>query len=121
MEAEKLRAELPEFLHLMHKQRLTYQKNINIKIIPEKSKESKKSLRLSKSQYMPSKLWVDLRVDYVCKLLYPSCMLLLELSLLFPLSVACAERVFSKIKLIKTRLHNKHSQVSFRLFDSHFN
>ena len=39
-------------------------------------------------------------------------MLLLELSLFFPLSVACVERVFSKIKLIKRRLRNKLSQVS---------
>ena len=39
-------------------------------------------------------------------------MLLLELSFLFLLSVACVERVFSKMKLIKTKLHNKLSQVS---------
>ena len=78
----------------------------------KKSKENKESLRLSRSQYTPSKLWSDLNVDYVCKSLYPSCMLLLELSLLFPLSVACVERVFSKMKLIKTRLRNKLSQVS---------
>ena len=78
----------------------------------EKSKENKESLRLSRSQYTPSKLWSDLNVDYVCKSLYPSCMLLSELSLLFPLSVACVERVFSKMKLIKTRLCNKLSQVS---------
>ena len=31
-------------------------------------------------------------------------MLLLELLLLFPLSVACVERVFSKVKLIKNFL-----------------
>ena len=43
---------------------------------------------------------------------YPSCMLLLELLFLFPLSVACVERVFSKMKLIKTRLRNKLLQVS---------
>ena len=39
-------------------------------------------------------------------------MLLLELSFLVPLSVACAERLFSKMKLIKTRLRNKLLQVS---------
>ena len=61
---------------------------------------------------MPSKLWVDLSVDYVSKSLYSSCMLLLELSLLFLLSVAFVERVFSKMTLIKTRLHNKLSHVS---------
>ena len=60
---------------------------------PRKIKRGKESLRLSKSQYMPSKL---LSVNYVCKSLYPSCMLLLELSLLFPLSVACIEKVFAR-------------------------
>ena len=39
-------------------------------------------------------------------------MKLLELSILFPLSVACVERLFSKMKLIKTRLRNQLSQVS---------
>ena len=39
-------------------------------------------------------------------------MLLSELLLLFLLSVACVERVFSKIKLIKRRLCNNLSQVS---------
>ena len=34
----------------------------------QKSKEGKESLRLSKSQYKPSKLWVDLSVDCVCKI-----------------------------------------------------
>ena len=48
-----------------------YQKNVNIKIICKKSKEGEESLRLSKSQYIPSKLWVDLSVDYECKSLYP--------------------------------------------------
>ena len=93
----------------MHEWCLTYQKNISIKITCEKSKEGKESLTLSKSQYTPSKLWVDLSVDYVSKSLYPSCMLL---SLLFLLSVAFIERTFSKMKLIKTRLRNKLSHVS---------
>ena len=57
----------------MHKKHLMYQKNVNIKIICKKSKEGEESLRLSKSQYIPSKLWVDLSVDYECKSLYPYC------------------------------------------------
>ena len=39
-------------------------------------------------------------------------LVLLELLLLLLLSIACVERVFSKMKLIKTGLHNKLSQVS---------
>ena len=80
----------------MHEQHFTYQKSIDIKIICNKSKEVKESLRLLKSQYVSSKFWVDLSVNYVCKSLYPSCMLLLELLLLFLLSVARVERVFQR-------------------------
>ena len=80
----------------MHEQRLTYQKSLDIKIIRNKSKEVKESLRLLKSQYVSCKFWVDLSVNYVCKSLYPSCMLLLELLLLFLFSVACVERVFQR-------------------------
>ena len=50
LEADQLRAEWPGFLHLMHERRITYQKNIDIKIIRKKSEEGKESLRLSKSQ-----------------------------------------------------------------------
>ena len=31
---------------------------------------------------------------------------------MFPLSVSCVERLFSKMKLVKTRLRNQLSQVS---------
>ena len=43
----------------------TYQKTLIdiIKIIHKKSNEGKESLRLSKSQYLPSKTWVDLSID----------------------------------------------------------
>ena len=39
-------------------------------------------------------------------------MYLLELGIMFPLSVSCIERLFSRMKLIKTRLRNQLSQTS---------
>ena len=96
----------------MYERRLSYQQSIDIKILKAKSKDEKESLQKRRSQYKPSLLWKDLNYDDVFKSLYPSCMHLLDLSLLFPLSVACVERLFSKMKLIKTRLRNQLSQVS---------
>ena len=40
------------------------------------------------------------------------CLKLLHLMLIFPLSTACVERFFSKMKLVKTRLRNQLSQVN---------
>ena len=34
--------------------------------------------------------------------------------LIFPLSTACVERFFSKMKLVKTRLQNQLSQVNLK-------
>ena len=39
-------------------------------------------------------------------------MYLLKLSLIFPLSVACAERLFSKMEFVKTRLRNQLGHLS---------
>ena len=37
---------------------------------------------------------------------------MLKLSLIFPLSVACAERLFSKMEFVKTRLRNQLGHLS---------
>ena len=50
--------------------------------------------------------------DQLCFDLNPRCMYLLKLSLIFPLSVACVESLFSKMKLIKTCLQNQLGQFS---------
>ena len=44
--------------------------------------------------------------------LYPGCMHLLKLLLMFPLSVACVERLISKMKLMKTRLRNQLGETT---------
>ena len=41
---------------------------------------------------------------------YPNCLLLLETLMIFPLSASVVERLFSRLKLTKTRLRNKMLQ-----------
>ena len=73
----------------MYESRQKYQININVKTNRAKTQDECTDLQKLRNQYFPSKLWSDLHADNVCVLLYPSCMKLLELSILFPLSVAC--------------------------------
>ena len=39
-------------------------------------------------------------------------MLLFKLLMIFPLSAACVERLFSKLKIVKNRLRNQLSKVT---------
>ena len=72
----------------------------------------RKALVKSREEYTPSLLFKDLQHDRVCQELFPCCMYLLELSIMFPLSVSCIERLFLRMKLIKTCLKNQLSQTS---------
>ena len=60
-----------------------------------------------KKNYAPSKFYKDINHDESCCNLFPGCMHLLKLSLIFRLSVAYVECLFSKMKLIKTCLRNQ--------------
>ena len=55
---------------------------------------------------------IQIQHDKVCAIIFPNCLKLLHLMLIFPLSTACVERFFSKMKLVKTRLRNQLSQVN---------
>ena len=65
-----------------------------------------------RKEYTPAAFFSDICNGQLCYSLYPGCMYLLKLSLIFPLSVACVERLFSKVKLIKTGLQNQLGQLS---------
>ena len=60
----------------------------------------------------PAAFFNDVFNDQLCCDLHPGRMYLLKLSLMFPLSVACVERLFSKMKLIKIRLRIQLRQLS---------
>ena len=52
----------------------------------------------------------EMKIDNTLSSAYPNCYKLFYYLLLFPLSTACVERLFSKMKLIKTHLRNNLSQ-----------
>ena len=50
--------------------------------------------------------------DTIFQELYPNCYKLLYLLMVFPISVACVERFFSTLKLVKTSLKNQLSKTT---------
>ena len=89
-----------------------YEKQIDIKINITKSEEERKNLQKQRSQYTPSKFWDEMSNNEINKHLFLMCMYLLELSIMFPLSVSCVERLFHVMKLVKTRLRNQLGQTT---------
>ena len=58
------------------------------------------------------RLWLLLSKNDVHKEIYPNCFKLFKLLMIFPLSAACEERLFSKMKIVKNRLHNSLSNAT---------
>ena len=75
-----------------------------------KSQDEIKELRKNWLSYTPSSFWEDCIHVTVLEELYPNCLKLLYLLMIFPISAACVERLFSKMKLVKTRLRNQLKQ-----------
>ena len=98
-----VQVEWNSFIRMMFQRRKLYQCSVDLKLI-DKGKVEK--LVKEKKNYAPSKFYKDISHDKTCHDLYPGCMHLLKLLLMFPLSVTCVERLFYKMKLIKTRLRN---------------
>ena len=94
----------------MFEKKKLYQNKIHKKIMAADNDE-RKALVKSHKEYTLL-LFKDLQHDIVCQELFPCCMDLLELSIMFPLSVSYIEKLFSKMKLIKIRLRNQLSQTS---------
>ena len=68
-------------------------------------------LRKERNSFSPKMLWDSFSDDDTVKELFANMMYLLYLLNIFHISVACVERLFSKMKLIKTPLRNKLAQV----------
>ena len=54
----------------------------------------------------------DLKHNIVVKDIYLNCIYLLHLLLIFPISITCIERLFSQMKLVKTRLQYQLRQTT---------
>ena len=66
----------------------------------------------SETSFDAHKLYSPCLNDKACAIIFPNCLKLLHLMLIFPLSTACVQRFFSKMKLVKTRIRNQLSQVN---------
>ena len=77
-----------------------------------KNEKEKNTFRASETSFYANKLYLTCLNDKACAIIFPNCLKLLRLLLIFPLSTACVERFFSKMKLVKTRLRNQLSQVN---------
>ena len=84
-----------------------YQCSIEFRVTNKNDKEKAEKLMKEKKNYAPTKFYEDISHDESCRDLNPGCMHLLKLSLMFCLSVACVECLFSKMKLVKTCLRNQ--------------
>ena len=111
IDSSNLNYEWDSFKSLTFEKKKLYQNNIDKKIMAADNDE-RKALVKPHEEYTPSLLFKDLQHDRVCQKLFPCCIYLLQLSIMFSLSVSCIERLFSRMKLIKTRLRNRLSQIS---------
>ena len=96
----------------MFQSRKLYQSSISLKLTKENDKEKVEKIMKEKKNYALSKFNKGISHDETCRDLYPDCMHLLKLPLMFLLRVACVERLFSKMKLIKTRLRNQLGETT---------
>ena len=104
-----LTAEWPLFKYIMFEKHLSYCSKVN-RDISRAHLENVQELIKKKESYTPKKLWDDLKHDNIVKDIYPNCIYLLHLLLIFPISIACVEDLFSQIRLVKMRLCNQLKQ-----------
>ena len=114
--ANKTKAEWLGFKNLMFQKRQAHYHSIDAKIAAVKSPDSEGKdlvlqLRKERNSFSPKMLWDSFSDDDAVKELFPNMMCLLYLLNIFPISTACVERLFSKMKLIKTCSRNKLAQV----------
>lgn len=62
--------------------------------------------------YDTKRLWNDIKDDPIVDEIYPNLKVLIGLLMLFPLSAAVVERLFSKLKIVKNRLRNRLGDVT---------
>ena len=104
-----LTAEWPLFKSIMHEKHLSYRSKVN-RDVNRANPENVQEFIKKRESYTLQKLWDDLKRDNVVKEIYPNCIYLLQLFLIFPISIACVERLFSQMRLVKTRLGNQLKQ-----------
>ena len=94
------------------KKRKAKEQKFQMKLMNCKNKKERDTFHASETSFHAHKLHSKCLNDKACAIIFPNCLKLLHLMLIFLLSTACVERFCSKMKLVKTRLWNQLSQVS---------
>ena len=106
-----LTADWPLFKLIMFKKCLLYHNKAD-KDISRAHPENIQELIKKGESYTPQKLWDDLKHNNIMKGIYPNCIYMLCLLLIFPINIACVECLFSQMRLVKTRLRNQLKQTT---------
>ena len=106
-----LTAEWPLFKSIMFEKCLLYRSKVD-RDISRAHPENEQELNMKRDSYTLQKLWNYLKHDNAVKEIYPNCIYLLHLLLISPISIACVERLFSQMKLVKTERHNQLKQTT---------
>ena len=104
--------ECPGFGKYMFEKHKAKEEKFQMKLMNCKNEKERDTFRASETFFDAPKLYSTCLNDKACAIIFPNCLKLLHLMLIFPLSTACVERFFSKMKLVKTRLRNQLSQVN---------
>ena len=106
-----LKAEWQLFKTLIFEKRQSYCSKVD-KDISRADPENHQELIKKRERYTLRDSWNDLKHDNVVKEIYPNCIYLLHLLLIFLISIACIEPLLSRMKLVKTRLRNQMKQAT---------
>ena len=81
-----------------------------MKLINSKNEKERDTSHASETSFDAHKLYSTGLNDKVCAIIFPNCLELLHLMLIFP--TACAERFVSTVRLVKARPRNQLWQVT---------
>ena len=96
------------------KKRKAKEQKFQMKLMNCKNKKERDTFHASETSFYAHKLHSKCLNDKACAIIFPNCLKLLHLMLIFLLSTACVERFCSTMKLVKTRLWNQLPQVSLQ-------
>ena len=110
VDEDKTRFEQQGFKHFMHLKHHAHHCKIDIGMQSHEEDEKEKKALKGQKHFGLQDLLKEIKIDDTLSSVYPNCYKPFYYLLLFPLSTACIGRLFSKMKLIKTRLRNNLSQ-----------
>ena len=102
----------PGFWKYMFEKHEVKEEKFQMKLMNYKNEKESDTFHASETSFDAHKLSLTCLYDKACAIIFPNCLKLLHLMLIFPLSTACVKRFFSKLKLVKTWLWNQLSQMN---------